>query len=498
MWSRLGIDRRDQVLDQLSCRRAAPRARRSRWQQRGEPVDDRRSVPRTRCAADKRRRAWPRSSSTPSKRSRGDQQRHGEADPGDACRSPITAAQPTGGRTRPRLTRVTGPRGRRRPRPACRRRSRRARPSVTGAAYARRQEVAVERDAGVGQGEQRHDHIARPRVVEAPAAARSATASRSSPTRGRCGPARASAPRGTRGPVRSPRSRSERSAGYARVSSPMASPTITGSTPRDSSSATQTAAPSIRSTKPPPMQRSARAAEHEGEQPGGSDDQGGDGSGRSRCRRSRSQPAPAGRRRRRRLEVKARSRSGTRCPKSASSPSANAVSVDIGDAPAVGAEGSPALNARRSRPPPPSRLGRSEQGQGETTALAELAEVELPPGLSPTTRKKKLIRPLLTQWRRSCDGPCRSEPDATARCASSSSYDDASTFAHTSATTTAPTSTPALPDSVCRNDRSGADRPRCHSVMPRHGAEDDESAIAHHGHERTDQRTLPALVAVGN
>ena len=71
-------------------------------------------------------------------------------------------------------------------------------------------------------------------------------------------------------------------------------------------------------------------------------------------------------------------------------------------------------------------------------------------------------------------------------------------FAHSSATTTAATSTPALPDSVCRNDRSGADRPRCHSVMPRHGAEEDESAIADHGPERTDLRTRPLLVEPGN
>ncbi len=59
-------------------------------------------------------------------------------------------------------------------------------------------------------------------------------------------------------------------------------------------------------------------------------------------------------------------------------------------------------------------------------------------------------------------------------------YDEESTFAQTSATTTAATSTPALPDSVCRNERSGAERPRCHKVMPRHDAEEDVSAIAHH------------------
>jgi hypothetical protein len=43
-------------------------------------------------------------------------------------------------------------------------------------------------------------------------------------------------------------------------------------------------------------------------------------------------------------------------------------------------------------------------------------------------------------------------------------------FAQISATTTAATSTPALPDSVRRNVRSGAERSRDQSVFPRHNA----------------------------
>ena len=77
---------------------------------------------------------------------------------------------------------------------------------------------------------------------------------------------------------------------------------------------------------------------------------------------------------------------------------------------------------------------------------------------SPTTRKKNVISPLLTQVRRSWVTPC--EPmriDSGVR--HTDSYEPRSMFAQTSAAAIASTRTPALPDSVCRKERSGATWP---------------------------------------
>jgi hypothetical protein len=59
-------------------------------------------------------------------------------------------------------------------------------------------------------------------------------------------------------------------------------------------------------------------------------------------------------------------------------------------------------------------------------------------------------------------------------------------FAQINAAATAATRTPALPDSVCRNARSGAERPRAHNVRPRHtDALGGESVISAHEAETT-------------
>jgi hypothetical protein len=67
------------------------------------------------------------------------------------------------------------------------------------------------------------------------------------------------------------------------------------------------------------------------------------------------------------------------------------------------------------------------------------------------------------------------------------SYDTSYTFAHTNATAIAATSSAALPDSVTRNARSGADRSRAHIVRVRQRGSDgfgwlvdtDHSLICH-------------------
>ena len=52
------------------------------------------------------------------------------------------------------------------------------------------------------------------------------------------------------------------------------------------------------------------------------------------------------------------------------------------------------------------------------------------------------------------------------------SYDTLCTFAHTNATAIPATSSTALPDSVTRNARSGADRSRAHTVRVRQRGSD--------------------------
>ena len=88
---------------------------------------------------------------------------------------------------------------------------------------------------------------------------------------------------------------------------------------------------------------------------------------------------------------------------------------------------------------------------------------------SPTTKKKKVIRPLFTQWRKSSatlPPPTRIESVVLHR----ESYDEASTFTQTSAATAAASRTAAPPVSVRRNSRSGVCRLRAQAVRPENGA----------------------------
>jgi hypothetical protein len=84
---------------------------------------------------------------------------------------------------------------------------------------------------------------------------------------------------------------------------------------------------------------------------------------------------------------------------------------------------------------------------------------------SPTTKKKKVIKPLLTHSRR-----VKVRPTSPSRIVSglsqTTAYASGARLAQISAATVANSNTPALPDSVCKNARSGAGRLRDHGVRP--------------------------------
>ena len=93
---------------------------------------------------------------------------------------------------------------------------------------------------------------------------------------------------------------------------------------------------------------------------------------------------------------------------------------------------------------------------------------------SPTTKKKNVMRPSFTQWRRSCSMPA--EPSRSANVVRHrASYDEASRFTQRSAATVAASRIAALPVSVRRNSRSGVSRFRVQAV-PRTNGDSEASA----------------------
>src|SRR6266851_7545123 len=94
----------------------------------------------------------------------------------------------------------------------------------------------------------------------------------------------------------------------------------------------------------------------------------------------------------------------------------------------------------------------------------------------PTTKKKNVIRPAFTQWRRSCatlEPPTR----IVSRVCHTVSYDDVWTFTHTSAATVAASRNAALPVSVRMNSRTGDLRFRAHAVRPENGPAASSAAL---------------------
>ena len=167
----------------------------------------------------------------------GDQQRHREADAGDgAAAQDAPPSRPAAGSVRGSA--ASPPRRRDHDaRPACRPRSRATMPRVIGEVYAERRKLGVELDAGVGQREERHDQIARPRVEERlqPFVGRQ--------RRGACPRSRGRGELGGRllaerpDQLASPLPARSRAGEYAGADSPMARPATTGSTPLASNAA---------------------------------------------------------------------------------------------------------------------------------------------------------------------------------------------------------------------------------------------------------------------
>src|SRR5438067_12916336 len=109
-------------------------------------------------------------------------------------------------------------------------------------------------------------------------------------------------------------------------------------------------------------------------------------------------------------------------------------------------------------PPSPASTGRATRRRCRSSPTSNSRRAS-----RPTTKKKNVIRPLFTQWRRSSvtpESPMRTER----RVRQTDSYDEASTFTHTSAAIVAASRKAALPVSVRRNPRSGVSRLRAQAV----------------------------------
>src|ERR1700730_9787726 len=131
-------------------------------------------------------------------------------------------------------------------------------------------------------------------------------------------------------------------------------------------------------------------------------------------------------------------------------------------------------------PPTPASSGSVTRRRSRSSPMSNSRRAS-----SPTTMKKNVISPELTQPRRSCAMPA--PPRRTESCVPHSSpYDEESMFTQASAITVAASSTAALPVSVRRNCRSGVSRLRAQAVRPEKGEADPDSAI--HGFSLADRR----------
>src|SRR3954454_2885332 len=160
----------------------------------------------------------------------------------------------------------------------------------------------------------------------------------------------------------------------------------------------------------------------------------------------------------------ARTCSGTRRPSRARAPSANAVSVDIAT-PQAWAAGRPALTARKIRagtamPASPAASGSARRDRSRRSPRSNSRRAS-----SPTTKKKNVMSPLLTQPRRS-----RATDQSSSRISSSlvqkEWYDEVATLAQISASSAPARRNAALPDSVLRKRCRGVAMLFAHAVVP--------------------------------
>src|SRR6266446_3331194 len=126
-------------------------------------------------------------------------------------------------------------------------------------------------------------------------------------------------------------------------------------------------------------------------------------------------------------------------------------------------------------PPRPARIGSATRRRWRSSPMSNSRRAS-----RPTTKKKNVIRPLFTQWRRSCatlEPPTR----IVSRVCHTVSYDDPWTFTHTSAATVAASRNAALPVSVRMNSRTGDLRFRAQAVRPENGPAGSSAAFTEEG-----------------
>src|SRR6266508_4510183 len=113
-----------------------------------------------------------------------------------------------------------------------------------------------------------------------------------------------------------------------------------------------------------------------------------------------------------------------------------------------------------SIPPRPATRGNANRRRSRSSPRSNSRRAS-----RPTTKKKHVISPLFTQWRRSSSTPAppRSIESIVPQ---SDLYDDASTFTHMSAATAAASKNAAPPVSVRRNSRRGVSMLRAQAVRP--------------------------------
>ena len=319
------------------------------------------------------------------------------------------------------------------------------------------QERPADVDARVGEREQGHDRRSSSTGAGRTGAARwarSPTARRAVPS----APAPASAARETSASVGVARSRSSRDGGYALVTSPTASPAITGSMP-DLNSATQSA--DAQHDRALAAARSARSAARAATANSPTATASGTSETCSVYTVAITSSAPRSSNTAS-VSRNTRSRVADRGVSSASAPSANAVSVDIAApqpwrARAAGVERE--VDRDRHHHPP----DRGDHGDRQPLALAQLAHVHLALGLEPDDEEEERHQPLVDPVAQVGRDPAAAELDRELGASRPTRYEcDQGELAHTSA----PRPSPRAARPRCRSRCSGSREPARRGFAP--------------------------------
>ena len=145
----------------------------------------------------------------------------------------------------------------------------------------------------------------------------------------------------------------------------------------------------------------ARRLQHDGGHDGGDRESQRRRDRRRRCTRPRSRRSPRCRRRSRGMSRNSLSADGAREPSRARTPTAKAMSVAMGIAPAVAAVAPGVDREVERRRAPPCRRPRRAPAAPPPAGRAARRSTSSRLISSPTTKKNSVIRPSLTKWRRS-------------------------------------------------------------------------------------------------